>query len=283
MLLISCAAVVALAAALRSTWSPCGRSMLSSLTPLSERSRGRSFGATASWYVTGSVLGGLTLGAAMALAALIVGAAGLSTTVILVAACAGALVAVASDAGAGGFHLPMHTRQVNEDWLDLYRGWVYGVGFGWQIGVGVGTFIMTAAVYLTIWLGALTASPFVALLLGGLFGLVRGLGILAARRCTTPDALSRLHQTLDRYDGVARRAVVVVEVGVAVLCGFAASPLLGGAVAAVALVAGVVSERRAAARRDQTSLVVGVERNPPLRSSLTAGTGFGSVKSTGSS
>src|SRR5262249_37043821 len=96
-------------------------------------------GGAASWPPpagtgTGSVLGGLPLGAAMALAALVVGAADLSTAVILVAAGAGALVAVASDTGAGGFHLPMHTRQVNEDWLDLYRGWVYGVGFGWQIG-----------------------------------------------------------------------------------------------------------------------------------------------------
>ena len=34
----------------------------------------------------------------------------------------------------GGFRLPSHTRQVNEAWLDEYRGWVYGGGFGWQIG-----------------------------------------------------------------------------------------------------------------------------------------------------
>ncbi|HEY7438901.1 MAG TPA: hypothetical protein VIC35_05845 [Acidimicrobiia bacterium] len=282
MLLIACAVVVAVAAAVRSSWSPCGRSMLSSLTPLSERARGRSFRATACWYIAGSVLGGLTLGACIALAALVVGAWSISSKVILVAACAGALVAVASDTGIGGFHLPMHTRQVNEDWLDAYRGWVYGVGFGWQIGVGVGTFIMTAAVYLTVWLGTLTGSPLVALLLGGLFGLLRGLGILPARRCTTPERLSRLHERLDRYDGVARRAVVAVELGVAVLCGFAAALALGVAVAAAALVVGLVSARRAATRRGYASLVAGVERKRPLRSSLTAGTGLGSVKSTGS-
>ena len=37
----------------------------------------------------------------------------------------------------GGFILPVHHRQVNERWLDQFRPWVYGAGFGWQIGDGV--------------------------------------------------------------------------------------------------------------------------------------------------
>ena len=48
----------------------------------------------------------------------------------------------------GGFRLPWHHRQVNEQWLDHYRPWLYGVGFGWQIGCGLATYIMTASVYL---------------------------------------------------------------------------------------------------------------------------------------
>ena len=55
--------------------------------------------------------------------------------------------------------LPIHRRQVNERWLDQYRPWVYGAGFGWQIGTGLSTYITTAAVYLMVVLGALTAGP----------------------------------------------------------------------------------------------------------------------------
>ena len=54
--------LIALSAAVRSTWSPCGRSMLSTITPIGERARGHHFGVTASWFVLGGVLGGLGLG-----------------------------------------------------------------------------------------------------------------------------------------------------------------------------------------------------------------------------
>ncbi len=47
------AVVVAVAAAGRSTWSPCGLSMLSTITPLGERARGHRWGATAAWFVAG--------------------------------------------------------------------------------------------------------------------------------------------------------------------------------------------------------------------------------------
>ena len=64
------ALVIALAAALRSTWSPCGLSMLSTITPMAERARGHRCAVTAGWFVVGAVLGGATLGlGAAALAA----------------------------------------------------------------------------------------------------------------------------------------------------------------------------------------------------------------------
>src|SRR5262245_28638289 len=46
--------VVAVAAAVRSTWSPCGLSMLSSITPFGERSRGHRYSVTAAWFVVGA-------------------------------------------------------------------------------------------------------------------------------------------------------------------------------------------------------------------------------------
>ena len=57
------AVLVAGAAAARSTWSPCGLSMLSTITPVTERAKGNSYRTTASWFVVGAVAGGATLGA----------------------------------------------------------------------------------------------------------------------------------------------------------------------------------------------------------------------------
>ena len=171
------AIVTAAAAAVRSTWSPCGLSMLSTVTPLAEAGRGRRWSVTARWFVAGAVLGGLTLGALMAGLAALVGALGLSTPAALGVAAVAALVSAASDLDPFGLHLPFHGRQVNERWLDQYRAWVYGGGFGWQIGVGLATYIMTAGIYLMILLAALTGDPLVALAIGAGFGLVRGLAI----------------------------------------------------------------------------------------------------------
>src|ERR1044072_8666234 len=75
--------VVALAAAVRSTWSPCGQSMLSQLTPVGEASRGYRYRTTAAWFVAGAIVGGATLGAAMALLAAAVSALGATTTTLL--------------------------------------------------------------------------------------------------------------------------------------------------------------------------------------------------------
>jgi hypothetical protein len=48
-MIVFAALFVAVVAALRGTWSPCGLSMLSSLNPVSERSRGHRFWGTAVW------------------------------------------------------------------------------------------------------------------------------------------------------------------------------------------------------------------------------------------
>ena len=95
----------------------------------------------------------------MALVALVVRGIGPSPTEAGSMALLAALAAAWSDADVWGVHLPIHRRQVNERWLDHYRAWVYGAGFGWQIGTGLATYITTAAVYLMIVLGSLTGSP----------------------------------------------------------------------------------------------------------------------------
>ena len=221
--------VVALAAAGRGVWSPCGLSMLSTITPIGERGRGHRYGATAAWYVVGSTVGGLCLGVALAGGAVVVGD---RWVVARLAVLVAALLAVASDVDRLAFALPIHRRQVNERWLDRYRPWVYGGGFGWQVGTGFATYIRTAANYLLVVLAVASGSPAWALVGGVVFGLVRGLAVLLTRRATTPAALTALHRRVAALDPGARRLVVGVEATVAVV----AAATLGGALLVVALV-----------------------------------------------
>jgi hypothetical protein len=237
-LLMAAAAVAAAAAGIRSTWSPCGVSMLATVTPLAERGRGHRYGSTAAWFVAGGTVGGATLGLVMAGLALGVQAASPSTVALAAVACIVALVAAASDARLGGFHLPFHSRQVNERWLDQFRPWVYGAGFGWQIGVGLATYIKTAALYLMIVLAALTASPGAALATGVLFGLVRGLAVLLGRGIASPAALAAFHRRFTAAGPIVLAAVVACEVLVAVAFAAILSPWLG---LTLALLAGAVA------------------------------------------
>lgn len=216
------AAVAALTAAVRSTWSPCGLSMLSTITPLAERGRGHRYRSTAAWFVVGATVGGATLGAVMAAGAAAVGAAHLGPAAAGALAAAGAALAAASDARLTGRSLPIHRRQVNELWLDQFRPWVYGAGFGWQIGCGLATYIMTAGVYLTILLSVLTGRPAVALAIGVLFGVVRGLAVLLSAPITSPAALVAFHRWFDPLGERVRRSVVGVLAGCATAAAAAA-------------------------------------------------------------
>ncbi|MGH2874056.1 MAG: methylamine utilization protein MauF, partial [Solirubrobacteraceae bacterium] len=63
LVLVGCA--LAILGALRAAWSPCGQSMLASLTPIGERSRGFSWRVTASAFAVGAIGGGVAGGAAL--------------------------------------------------------------------------------------------------------------------------------------------------------------------------------------------------------------------------
>jgi hypothetical protein len=84
-----------------------------------------------------AVVGGLTLGLGMAALAGVVAVFDLTPATLLALATGALLVTAVSDSRLLGRQLPNHPRQVNERWLDQYRSWVYGAGFGWQIGVGL--------------------------------------------------------------------------------------------------------------------------------------------------
>ncbi|MBV9485641.1 MAG: hypothetical protein JO246_06240 [Frankiaceae bacterium] len=205
---------LAIVVAVRSTWSPCGISMLSTLTPLGERSRGHAYGATVAWFVAGAVAGGAVLGGLLAGLAAVVDLCHLSATTVAGLAVAAAAVTVTSDLEVAGFHLPRIPRQVDENWTGRYRRWVYAAGFGAQIGVGVSTYVMTAGVYLMMVLAALTGRPVVALAVGTCFGLVRGLAILCGVRLRTPEAIRAFHRRFETAGPVSLQVAVIAQFNV---------------------------------------------------------------------
>jgi hypothetical protein len=250
-LLYTVIVVVVLAAAARSTWSPCALSMMSTITPFGERARGHRYGATASWFVVGSVIGGLTTGSVAAGIAVLLSTAGVAGHPAVIGLLAGAmaLAGTAVDCGFFGPVLPVVRRQVDDGWVARYRPWVYGSGFGWQIGTGVFTYVMTAAIPVWVVLAALTGSPLAAAAAGGLFGLARGSTVLLTADARTPARLRTLHAAIDRIEqpvrvitasvlGASGGALVGASAGVALLDGGLATilvpSLLGGCVGVVA-------------------------------------------------
>jgi MFS family permease len=230
------AAVVAVVAAVRSLWSPCGLSMLTTLNPVSERGRGHRYLPTAAWFLLGAVAGGALLGGATGVGALLVGLAHIPAWLALMIAVVLAAVCVAAERRWLGLRLPVHPRQVDESWTVTYRRFVYAAGYGIQIGSGFATYIMTTAVYLTAALAVLTASPVAALAVGVIFAATRGLAVLIGAAGTDPARLRTILRTLDDLAPASVAAALGVQVVAAVA---AAGELVSGSAipGAVALLA----------------------------------------------
>lgn len=185
--------------------------MLSSITPLGERSRRQHFAVTALFLQVGATVAGAALGAAL-------GELGSrlpfgSSERLAVLAVAGALGLAGDLLLPGG--IPTHLRQVDERWLRRYRGWVYGLGFGGQLGVGVATVVTTSAVYLTILGEALAPSVLVGALLGAAFGGIRGASVLLAARIDTPARLLDFHRRIAALERPAARVTLAAQAIVA--------------------------------------------------------------------
>jgi hypothetical protein len=162
------------------------------------------------WYLAGSTAAGAGLGAVLGWVGSLVlpTATGPRTLWILV----GLLVAgLLVDVGAGGLRLPTVRRQVNEDWLRRYRGWVYGVGFGAQLGVGFATIVSVSAVYLAFSAAFLASSPPAGALIGGAFGLIRAGALFAVVRVDRVDRLASMASRLRRWDRPSRLVAIGAE------------------------------------------------------------------------
>lgn len=199
--------------------------MLSSITPLGERGRNNRWWLTTAAYAIGSVLGGASIGGLCGavgwLAAAPFGGAGsLPAAVPLAVLAAVGVLGALADLGTGRLRVPSIQRQVNENWIGTYRGWVYGIGFGYQLGLGVATIVTSAITWVALTAAVLTGSVLGGVIVGGTFGLARAAPLLLAARVRHPGALWALHRRNQRFAPTARGLAIgaqVAVVGVALL------------------------------------------------------------------
>lgn len=194
--------------------------MMTSITPVGEMARQQRWSVTTAAYLVGSLVGGAAVGALLGAVSVPVRAVVGPTAalvLLLVVAVAGLL------ADRGVLPLPSWHRQVDERWLTTYRGWVYGAGFGLQLGAGLATIITASATYVVLAAAVLSGSVLAGTLVGATYGLVRALPLLAFARVRTPAALRTAMQRVEAWRApaaqvttVAQATLVVVAVGVLV-------------------------------------------------------------------
>ncbi len=176
--------------------------MLSSISPVGEAARGQRWGVTVTAYTVGSAVGGAAVGAAAgALGWLLLREVPQPAALLVLAVITA--IGLALDLTA---HVPTWRRQVDERWLETYRGWAYGFGYGVQLGLGVVTVAAGTLLYAALVAAALTASPLAGALIGLVFGVARALPLLLGATVRTPAALRARLAMVDRWRAPATRA-----------------------------------------------------------------------------
>jgi hypothetical protein len=191
--------------------------MLSSIHPLGEAGRRQRWWLTVTAHVVGSVLGGASAGLVLGGAGAVAAWAGLGWAWRLGIAAVVAAGAALVDLRGWPRWLWRPRRQVNEDWLGRYRGWVYGGGFGFQLGSGVTTIVTAATVYVVGALALAAGSWWWGLVIGAVFGLARGATVLWGREIVDADRLVQFHRRLQERAVLGRSAAVGADVAVAVV------------------------------------------------------------------
>jgi hypothetical protein len=97
---------------------------------------------------------------------------------------------------------------VDENWLSRYRGWVYGLGFGAQLGFGLATIVTSVSVFTTAAITVLSGSWSTGALLGGVFGLMRASPIVAVLDAVDSARLRKVMRRLQDRLKVARITVI---------------------------------------------------------------------------
>jgi len=185
--------------------------MLASITPLGERGRRSNWWVTVTAFLIGATAAAAAAGVALGTLGSIVLPAHPPVAVLLIAIG----IAIALDGLPLG--VPGPRRQVDERWLDRYRGWVYGAGYGAQLGLGVTTIVSSAAMYVTFVAAFLTASAPAGAVVLGCFGAFRGLTPLATAGVRDQRRLLDFHRALARWRAPVRWGAVATLVGMLVL------------------------------------------------------------------
>jgi hypothetical protein len=187
--------------------------MLSSITPLGERGRNRNWLVTVSFFTTGAVLAGAFV---FGLAGLLGEAVGLPGQLWWVGV---GLIGIALIADLAGVRPPGPRRQVDENWLGQYRGWVIGLGYGLQLGSGFATIVPAFASWALLLMVAFTGAGS-GLLAGIAFGIGRSLLILTGARIRNTNALAARMSLFNRWQrtaawgaGLAQGVMLIMLVG----------------------------------------------------------------------
>jgi hypothetical protein len=187
--------------------------MLSSISPLGERTRNSRWWLTTTAYLVGSLAGGLALGGLAGLVGKTVPATARTSPWSL------GILAMVFFAGLvldlrGAQSVPSWRRQVDERWLTAYRGWVYGLGFGVQLGFGLVTIITSTSTYAVVLLAALSGQVSAGLAIGATFGVVRAVPSLLMAHMHDRHQLHDAFGRIERWAGLAR-VVARLALGVA--------------------------------------------------------------------
>ncbi len=182
--------------------------MLASITPLGERSRRQRFPITVAFLVGGAVMASTAMGAVVALAGRELPLDGRARVEALAAVAA---VGLLVDLRVIELPLPTHHRQVDENWLHRYRGWVYGLGFGAQLGLAVATIVTTSAVYAMVAAEALAGRAWAGAAIGAAFGLIRGTSVLTAAGVDSPARLIAFHRRFRASEPTAHATALAAQ------------------------------------------------------------------------
>jgi hypothetical protein len=189
--------------------------MLASITPLGERGRHSHWFVTVAAFVIAATAAGALAGAVLGAFGALVLPRWLGADVRLGVICLVLAAALAADLSRR--RVPGPRRQVDERWLDRYRGWVYGAGYGAQLGLGVTTVVTSAATYAALVCAFLVSRAATGALILGVYGALRGLTPLLAAGVRTPPQLIALHARLRRAEPVSARGGAAVLAAATVL------------------------------------------------------------------
>ncbi|HJQ77623.1 MAG TPA: hypothetical protein VJ948_10250 [Acidimicrobiia bacterium] len=181
--------------------------MLSSITPLGQRSKGMSWGRTVIGFWIGAIAAGTAVFSLLGVIGELFALDRVAPWVSLL------VVGLAAVLDWAGVKPPGPRRQVNEDWLGRYRDWVIGFGFGAQLGVGFVTIIPSFGTW-ALYLVATASGLPLAAALGAAFGLGRSLLLITTRVIWSPSALATVMQ---RFTGAERKARWVALAGYALV------------------------------------------------------------------